>query len=148
VLGVALLVGLLVLALLPSRDTGAAGLGAAAPKIWLLLCLSALALLIVAGPWVLVMVPLIAVARRWGQGPLAITAFASFFAAGVFAAAHPAPLLGTGAGALEGPAQVASAIAFAAVLAALLARRTAEPGGAGGEGDQDPEPAHGAAADG
>jgi len=135
VVGVALLIGLLVLALLPSRRRGAAALGAAAPKMWLLLCLGALAMLVVAGLWALVMVPLVVVARRWGQSPLAITAFSAFFAAGLFAAAHPPPLVGTGAGALEGPAQVASAIAFAAVLASLLARRTPAPGEADAAGD-------------
>jgi hypothetical protein len=43
--------------------------------------------------------------------------------AGVAAAVHPAVVNHSGASALDGPAQAASVVAFAAVLAALAARR-------------------------
>jgi arabinofuranan 3-O-arabinosyltransferase len=120
-LGATLLIGLLLLALLPSRRRSPDGLSAATASFWFLLCLSALVLLVVAGPLVLVMLPLLAIARRWGRRPLIAITFMAFVVAGLFAAIHPASLVGSHPGALQAPAQVASAVAFAALLSVLVA---------------------------
>jgi arabinofuranan 3-O-arabinosyltransferase len=119
--GALLLIGLFALALVPSRRRNdQPEVALRDPSFWLLLGLSAAALVLVAGLWALVFVPLLAVARRWGRRPLIATAFVAFATAGLIAAVHPASSVGFGAGALDGPAQVASAVALASVFAALV----------------------------
>jgi arabinofuranan 3-O-arabinosyltransferase len=123
-LGGLFLVLLLALALLPSRkileDPGGER---SPPSVWLLLAGAALALVLVAGPLALVIVPLAFMARRWGNGVMALTSFVAFVVAGVFAAWHPATLFTQSAGAFGRPAQIASAIAIAALLCSLVPGR-------------------------
>jgi arabinofuranan 3-O-arabinosyltransferase len=123
-LGAVLLVGVFVLALLPSRRgrTDPAALEPRPlPGSWLLLGASCVTLVIVGGPLALLLLPLLAVARRWGPTSTAIVAFLSFFVAGVLAAWNPASPIGPGADAFGSAAQIASVIALAAVLASLTA---------------------------
>jgi hypothetical protein len=54
---------------------------------------------------------------------MAFASFVSFIVAGVLAAWHPAVLFTQGAAAFGRPAQIASAIAFAALLCSLVAGR-------------------------
>ena len=120
-LGGALLLALLALALVRARrispDTG----GPRRPlNFWLLLGLSGFALVLVSGPLALVLLPLLFVARRWGPGWMGVVAFGAFVTAGVFAAAHPAMIDLPGAGAFGRPAQIASVVALASVLIALV----------------------------
>jgi hypothetical protein len=65
-------------------------------------------------------VPLVLIGRKWGRGTLAATAFVAFMVAGVAAAWDPAVSGSTGAGAFSPLAQIASVIALAAVLGALV----------------------------
>jgi arabinofuranan 3-O-arabinosyltransferase len=118
------LVLLLALALLPSKKvTEDPGGERSPPSVWILLGGAALALLIVAGPLALVVVPLAFMARRWGSGAMTLTAFVAFVVAGVFAALTPAMLLSQTAGAFGRPAQIASAIALGALLCSLVPGR-------------------------
>jgi arabinofuranan 3-O-arabinosyltransferase len=120
-LGGLLLVLLVALALFPSRKVPEdPGGERSPPSVWIILGGAALALVIVAGPLALVVVPLAFVARRWGSGALALTSFVAFVVAGVFAALNPAMLLSQSAGAFGRPAQIASAIALAALLCSLV----------------------------
>jgi arabinofuranan 3-O-arabinosyltransferase len=122
ILGGVLLLGLAALALLPSRRRRSLDPSGprAMPPSWLLLVASVAVLALVGGPLCLVAIPLIWGARRWGRVALMATAFVAFAVAGIAAAWTPATLHGVGAGALAGPAQVASVIALAAVLVALV----------------------------
>ena len=122
-LGAALLVGLLLLALIPSRRSRQAASEARELPLALLAGGAVVVLVVVAGPLALLAVPLLWAARRWGGGAMALVAFVAFVAGGVVVAWHPGALPGTGNGAFGGPAQVASAIALAAVLCALVAER-------------------------
>jgi arabinofuranan 3-O-arabinosyltransferase len=120
-LGALLLVLLLALAFLPSKKVPEdPGGERSPPSAWLLLGGAALALLIVAGPLALVVVPLALMARRWGSGAMSLVSFAAFVVAGVFAALSPAMLLTQSAGAFGRPAQIASATALAALLCSLV----------------------------
>ena len=119
--GLLLLFVLLALAFVPGRRRIEDGGGPlTSPNVWVLLGLSVAALVVIAGPLALVVAPLLVVARRWGPIPLSITAFVAFATAGAAAAWTPASP-GVVAGALGGPAQVASVVALAAVLASLVA---------------------------
>jgi arabinofuranan 3-O-arabinosyltransferase len=123
-LGGLFLILLLVLALLPSRkvleDSGGER---SPPSVWLLLAGAAVALVLVAGPLALVIVPLAFIARRWNNGVIALTSFLAFAVAGVFAAWDPATLFSQTVGAFGRPAQIASAIALAALFCSLVPGR-------------------------
>ena len=135
VMGGLLLVGLLLLALMPSRRASPAVVAPRGTPFWLMLGACVAALVLISGPLALVLAPLVLIARRWGPAPLAITAFVAIVAAGIAAAWHPASLIYTGAGAFGRPAQIASVVAFAAVLGSFVAdswketRSTAPPQG-------------------
>jgi arabinofuranan 3-O-arabinosyltransferase len=119
--GALLLGGLLVLALISGGGVSPAGAGSRPlPRRGVLVVGSALILLLVAGWWALVAVPLFLVARRWGPNAMGAVAFASFVAAGVAAALHPGSLPDLHTGAFGYPAQIASETALAAVLCALI----------------------------
>ncbi len=141
VVGAALLIALLVLALVPSRRENPAALRTRPhPSFWLLLGLSVAALVIVAGPLALILLPLLAVARRLGPTPMAVAAFVAFMAAGVAAAWSPASPVRLGADAFGSVAQITSVTALAAVLAALVAESwTPDPPYASGENEFIPE---------
>lgn len=122
VLGGVLLVGLFLLALLPSRRRQPTVTAPRKwPSFWVLFALSVAALAVISGPLALVLVPLLVIGRRWGPGPLAVTAFSAFTVAGIAAAWHPANLFGLGIGAFEPLAQIASVVALAAVLGSFVA---------------------------
>jgi arabinofuranan 3-O-arabinosyltransferase len=122
IIGGLLLLALIVLALFPARRKPPyPEVGSAKPSFWLLLGLSAVALLLVAGPWALALVPLLAFARHWGRIPMAAAAFFAFIVAGVISAIHPATLNAKTAAAFTAPVQLASVAALAAVLTALVA---------------------------
>jgi arabinofuranan 3-O-arabinosyltransferase len=127
-LGGLLLVLLVALALLPARrvpeDPGGER---SPPSVWILLGGAALAMLIVAGPLALAVIPLAFMARRWGSGAMTLTAFVAFVVAGVFAALNPATLLTETVGAFGRPAQIASAIALGALLCSLVPGRGDRP---------------------
>jgi arabinofuranan 3-O-arabinosyltransferase len=122
-LGGVFLVLLLLLAVVSSRKTmDDEGGPRASPAVWLLLAGSVVILFVVAGPFALLMAPLLYIGRRWGSRALSVLAFASFAAAGAIAAWTPAHLQ-TGiasAGAFGGPAQIASVVALGAVLSAFV----------------------------
>ena len=129
--GAALLVLLAVGALVRRgrRDQPRTGAGRHVPTV-VLGALSLGALALVCGPLALILLPLWFVGRRWGRVPLACIAAGALIAAGVAAAvgagAPPLPTLGAfgwpNQGAFGWPAQAGAAIAFAAVLASLIAR--------------------------
>jgi len=124
-LGAALLCALLLLTLLPTRrspddPTGPRPL----PSFWLLAAGTVLALVLVGGPLALVALPLLWVARRWGGGVLAVVAWVAFVGAGVAVAWHAGALPTTMTGAFGQPAQIASVVAFAAVLCAAAGDRS------------------------
>jgi arabinofuranan 3-O-arabinosyltransferase len=122
--GVLLLVGLVLLALVRTRRRSPEPLRPTATPSFLVLLIASLVLLVlVGGPLALVGLPLLGIARRWGGRVIAAIAFLAFLVAGVAAAIHPAVVNHSGAYAFDGPAQAASVVAFAAVLAALAARR-------------------------
>ena len=120
-LGAALLVLLLALALLPGRRkvTEVSEPGAM-PARWVLFVGTLVVLGLISGPLALVAVPLVLIGRKWGHGHLAVTAFVAFLVAGVAAAGHPAVSGSAGAGAFSPLAQIASVVALAAVLCALV----------------------------
>jgi len=93
------------------------------PAFWILLIASAVVLFVVAGPLALVVLPLFIIARRGDTRWMALTAFVAFSVAGIAAALHPASSTASGAGAFEAPAQAASIVALAAVLASLAVGR-------------------------
>jgi arabinofuranan 3-O-arabinosyltransferase len=124
--GALLLVGLVVLAIRRShKRTPEALRPTAIPSFWPLLVASLVILALIGGPLALVAIPLVGVARRWGTRVIAALAFLAFLVAGIAAALHPATINHSGAYALDGPAQAASVVALAAVLAALAARSDA-----------------------
>jgi arabinofuranan 3-O-arabinosyltransferase len=89
---------------------------------------SGLVLLLVAGWWALVAVPLFVVARRWGPNAMSAIAFASFIAAGVAVTLHAGSQPDLHTGAFGYPAQIASEIALAAVLCALTVQERGASG--------------------
>jgi arabinofuranan 3-O-arabinosyltransferase len=121
-LGAVLLLLLLLLAVLPPRRE--VRVEPSEPRTvrssWLLFAGAIIALALVAGPLALVLVPLVLIARRWGREVVAVIAFAAFVIAGVAAAWNPAVLNAGGSDAFGRQAQIASVIALAAVLAALV----------------------------
>jgi len=121
ILGALLLVALLAAALFPWRnrikDTGGPR---PTPGRWLLFVGALVVLVVISGPLALVAVPLVWVARRWGNRVMAATAFTAFVAAGAVAAWDPAVTGSSGAGAFSGGAQILSVVALAAVLATLM----------------------------
>jgi len=84
--------------------------------------LSFAVLAFVCGPLALVLVPLLYVGHRWGRTPLAFVAAGAFLLAGVAAAASPGASPQTALGAFGWPAQAGAAVAFAAVLAGVIAK--------------------------
>jgi arabinofuranan 3-O-arabinosyltransferase len=122
--GALLLGGLLVLALIPGSGISPPVAGARPlTRRGVLMVASAVILVIVAGWWALVAVPLVVVARRWGPNAMAVIAFFAFMAAGIFVALHPGAQPALHTGAFGYPAQVASETALAAVLCALLVQQ-------------------------
>jgi arabinofuranan 3-O-arabinosyltransferase len=126
-LGAVLLAALVALALVPARrrldDPGGPR---RRPSSWILLAICVLSLVLVAGPFALVVVPLLAVAMWRSRTILTLTAFVAFVLAGCAAAWHPAALGTTAASAFDRPAQIASVVALAAVLSALVVDARAE----------------------
>ena len=121
--GVLLLGALCILAIVRGGRISAPVAGAwPLPRRGVLMVASALVLLLVAGWWALVAVPLFLIARRWGPSAMAVIAFVSFIAAGVAAALHPGSQPALHTGAFGYPAQIASEIGLAAVLCALMAQ--------------------------
>jgi arabinofuranan 3-O-arabinosyltransferase len=119
--GALLLGGLLVLALIPGSGVSPPVAGARPlPRRGVLMIGSSMILLLVAGWWALVAVPLFVVARRWGPNAMAAIAFFAFMAAGIFVALHPGSQPALHTGAFGSPAQVATETALAAVLCALM----------------------------
>jgi arabinofuranan 3-O-arabinosyltransferase len=120
-LGAILLVVILLLAVLPSRRDEPEAVGPRpVARGWVLAVLAVAALVLVGGILALVGVPLLWVARRWGQNVMAAVAFATFVAAGCVVAWHAGALPNLQTGAFGRPAQVASVVAFGAVLCAAV----------------------------
>lgn len=140
-IGAALLLGLAALALVPSRRPSPDSSGPRSPpSFWVLLVGSFAVLAVVGGPLCLLALPLLWVARRWGTGVLAATAFVAFVAAGAAAAWHPATLHVNGAGAFGAPAQAGSVVALAAVLVgvAMGGKRSSNRDGASSTAPSEP----------
>jgi arabinofuranan 3-O-arabinosyltransferase len=73
------------------------------------------------GGWlVLLLVPLIAVALRWGSTVVAAIGGVAFVTAGIIVASHPNALLGLGARAIGAPAEIFSTLALCAVLSSVI----------------------------
>jgi arabinofuranan 3-O-arabinosyltransferase len=87
---------------------------------WLLGGAATLVAVAVGGWLALVLIPLVAVARRWGSSAVAGVAGISFFAAGVIVAWQPSVIPNLHQGAFGAAAQVASVIALCAVLSAVV----------------------------
>jgi arabinofuranan 3-O-arabinosyltransferase len=120
-LGAILLVVILLLAVLPSRRDEPEAVGPRpVASGWVVAVLAVAALVLVGGILALVGVPLLWVARRWGQNVMAAVAFATFVAAGCVVAWHAGALPNLQTGAFGRPAQVASVVAFGAVLCAAV----------------------------
>ena len=123
VLGAALLVGLLLLALVPSNSESTAALKPrTSPNFWLILGVSTAVLVVIAGSLALLLIPLLIVARRWGLTPVIVIALVAFIAAGVVVARHPAPtsLLHPDLRRVWASAQIGSVVAFAAVISLFV----------------------------
>ena len=90
------------------------------PARWVLFVGTLVVLGLISGPLALVAVPLVLIGRKWGRATLAVTAFVAFLVAGVAAAWDPAVAGSAGAGAFSPLAQIASVVALAAVLCALV----------------------------
>ena len=119
-------------------------------------------LALVVGPLALIFLPLLVVGILWGPNVTSWTAGAAFLAAGIVVASAAGAEPGTHHGAFGVPAQLASAIALAAVAASVVVadraprfslRRTkserdvaTDPAGAG-EGEDLPEAGNGASGD-
>jgi arabinofuranan 3-O-arabinosyltransferase len=130
--GAVLLFGLLLLALLPARRSRRTAVGPRPlPIDAVLMAFAAIVLVLIAGPFALVAVPLFFAARRWGEGRMAVAAFFAFAVAGAAAAWSPGALPATHSGAFGAPAQVASAVALAVVLSALVAEARGWRSGSG-----------------
>ncbi|MGO9185351.1 alpha-(1-_3)-arabinofuranosyltransferase domain-containing protein [Mycobacterium sp.] len=137
--GAVFILGLFALALIPSRRRYDDDGGRRPPlPFWFIMAASLVVLGLVAGPLALVAIPLLLIARRWGRDALTITAFVAFMLAGVAAAWSPAMLSTVTAGALERPAQVASVVALAAVLCALIVEERSRRRQGRTEGNADP----------
>ena len=123
-LGAIFLVVLGFLALWPVRKRGPEPCRQRAlPSFWVLLVAALVVLILVAGPLALAALPLFVVARTRGTRWLAVTAFVAFCFAGIAAALVPASIYQSSPGALGAPAQAASVVALAAVLASLADTR-------------------------
>ena len=72
------------------------------------------------GPLVLLLIPLAAVAYRWGDKAVAVIAGLAFMVAGVIVASHPYTSAGAHKGAFGSAAQFFSVLAFCAVLSAVV----------------------------
>jgi arabinofuranan 3-O-arabinosyltransferase len=120
-LGAVLLVALVAAALFPWRSRIKDKSGPrSTPSRWVLFAGALVVLVVISGPLALVVVPLVIVARRWGNRVMAVTAFGAFVAAGAVAAWDPAVSGSQGAGAFSGAAQILSVVALAAVLVTLI----------------------------
>ena len=128
-IGAALLAGLLALGLAPSRKRGAGSSGPRpSPPALMVFTVGLVALALISGPLTFVILPVALLARWRGRGAMAVVAFSAFIVAGAAAALHPASFGSQGAGALGGPAQVASVVAIAAVICALALDSRGENG--------------------
>ena len=86
-----------------------------------MLALGAALVAVSVGGWLaLALVPLLAVARRWGSTAMAVVAGSAFASAGVLVAWHPSAVPGAHQGAFGAPAQAASVVALCAVLSAVV----------------------------
>jgi arabinofuranan 3-O-arabinosyltransferase len=90
---------------------------------------AAFAALCAGGPLVLLLVPLVAVAYRWGDRAVALIAGVAFMVAGVIVAWHPYTSAGAHRGAFGSPAQFFSVLAFCAVLSAVVMEGRRRPSG-------------------
>ncbi len=98
--------------------------------------------LCVGGVLVLLLVPLIAVAHRWGGRAAATIAGVSFVAAGIVVAVKPVPVIGAHEGAFGAPAQILSVVALCAVLASVVVgeRRSSRESSAPRDSDGEASP--------
>jgi arabinofuranan 3-O-arabinosyltransferase len=81
---------------------------------------AAIVVFCVASWLVLVLVPLVAVAYRWGSNVVAAIGGAAFLTAGIIIAWHPNTVTGLSLGAFGAPAQIFSVVALCAVLSAVI----------------------------
>ncbi len=120
-LGALFLVLLALLALLPGRrESAGPSRPRRPPSRWILAAVAGMATVCIGGWLALALVPLVAVARRWGTTAVAAVAGVSFMAAGIIVAWDPSAVPGPRIGAFGGPAQVASVLALCAVLSAVI----------------------------
>jgi arabinofuranan 3-O-arabinosyltransferase len=103
---------------------------------WVLAAGAAVVALCVGGWLALVLVPLVAMAYRWGSTVMAAVAGLAFTAAGVVAAVYPATDPGTHEGAFGAPAQIGSVIALCAVLSVVIVEERRQPS----DRSSEPEP--------
>jgi arabinofuranan 3-O-arabinosyltransferase len=87
----------------------------------LLSAIGVVLLALVAGPLALILLPLLAVALRWGPHVTSWIAGGAFLAAGVAVACSPGAEPATHLGAFGVPAQLGTAIALAALMASVVA---------------------------
>jgi arabinofuranan 3-O-arabinosyltransferase len=140
-LGALLLVVLLLLAFLPSKRPTLEPLSARRPPpFWVLSVASVLLLFLVGGPLALTALPLLVAARKWGGRPMAAVAFIAFMVAGVAVAWNAGAQPSTHSGAFGHLAQIASIVAFGAVLSATAAERRSGRSLAGSGLERHPAP--------
>lgn len=123
--GALALLALFALAILPGRRrlSGPAPPRAALPE-WLLATVAAIVVFCLGDVLVIVLLPLVLAARRWGSSLMAAIAAAAYVVAGVVVSVAPYPyVLGhlVPKGAFGYPAQALSLLALSAVLAAVVA---------------------------
>jgi arabinofuranan 3-O-arabinosyltransferase len=136
--GAALLVALLLCALLRRRRRGdEPPIGARSPLPLLVVAAFGLvALLLVAGPLALVLLPMLAIGVRWGPDVAAWIAGAAFMGGGIAVALSPGAEPVSRLGAFSPAAQVCTAVALAAVIASLAVAGRTVPFVRGRERDQ------------
>ncbi len=88
--------------------------------VWLLASGAAIVALCVGGVLVFLLVPLIAIAHRWGSRAMAAIGGGAFLIAGIIVAAHPATVAAAHGGAFGTPAQFFSVLALCALLSAVV----------------------------
>lgn len=119
--GALFLVGLVLLAIVGEDRSRSAVIGQRRQLAgWVIAAGTAVLVLAVGGWLVLLLVPLIAVAHRWGSRSMAALSAAAFVAAGAVVAWHPSAVPGLHRGAFGALAQFASVLALCAVLSALV----------------------------
>jgi arabinofuranan 3-O-arabinosyltransferase len=120
-LGGLLLVALFILALAsrePSR-TPSIGPRRKLPGV-VLAGAAAIIVFCVGGVLVVALIPMFAVARRWGSNVVAAIGGATFAAAGVIVAVHPVPVIAASGGAFGAPVQILAVAALCAVLSSVI----------------------------